>query len=56
MGKVQMSTRIKEEKKEHNIGREKTLHGRFMRCTEEVARSKTWEWLRRGELKKKQRV
>ena len=31
---------------------EKTLHGRFLRCTEEVASSKTWEWLRRGELKK----
>ena len=25
---------------------------RFLRCTEEVASSKTWEWLRRGELKK----
>ena len=31
---------------------EKPLHGRFLRCTEEVASSKTWEWLRRGELKK----
>ena len=31
---------------------EKPLHGRFLRCTEEVASSKTWEWLRREELKK----
>ena len=31
---------------------EKPLHGRFLRCTEEVASSKSWEWLRRGELKK----
>ena len=31
---------------------EKPLDGRFLRCTEEVASSKTWEWLRRGELKK----
>ena len=31
---------------------EKPLHGRFIRCTEEVASSKTWEWLRRAELKK----
>ena len=31
---------------------EKPLHDRFLRCTEEVASSKTWEWLRRGELKK----
>ena len=31
---------------------EKPLHGRFLRCTKEVASSKTWEWLRRGELKK----
>ena len=30
---------------------EKPLHGRFLRCTK-VASSKTWEWLRRGELKK----
>ena len=30
----------------------KPLHDRFLRCTEEVASSKTWEWLRRGELKK----
>ena len=31
---------------------EKPLHGRFLICTEEVASSKTWEWLRRRELKK----
>ena len=31
---------------------EKPLHGRFLRCTEEMASSKTWEWLRRDELKK----
>ena len=35
---------------------EKPLHGRFLRCTEEVASSKTWEWLRRGELKKETEV
>ena len=28
---------------------EKPLHGRFLRCTKEVASSKTWEWLRRTE-------
>ena len=30
---------------------EKPLRGRFLRCTEEVASNKTWEWLRRGKLK-----
>ena len=33
-------------------GRKNHLLSRFLRCTDEVASSKTWEWLRRGELKK----
>ena len=47
----------KEYKNQRREGRtrdwqKKPLHGRFLRCTEEVASSNTWEWLRRGELKK----
>ena len=31
---------------------EKPLHGRFLRCTEGLASSETWNWLRKGDLKK----
>ena len=39
-------------RRKNTTWQEKRLDGRFLRCTEEVASSKTWEWLRRGELKK----
>ena len=44
----------KRERKEerHQDWRNKPLHGRFLRCTEEVASSKSWNWLKSGELKK----
>ena len=31
---------------------EKPLHGRFLRSTEGLASGKTWNWLRKGDLKK----
>ena len=48
------SKEYKRERKEerHQDWRNKPLHGRFLRCTEEVASSKSWNWLKSGELKK----
>ena len=31
---------------------EKPLHGRFLRCIVGLASGKTWNWLRKGDLKK----
>ena len=32
--------------------REKPLHGQFVRGTEQISDQKTWEWIKRGKLKK----
>ena len=32
--------------------REKPLHGQFVRGTEQIRDQKTWEWLKRGKLKR----
>ncbi len=50
VGPKEYNRQRKEER--HQDWRNKPLHGRFLRCTEEVASSKSWNWLKSGELKK----
>ena len=47
-------SRAKKQKKEerHRQWKEKQLHGKFLRETEEVRSEKTWEWIRKNYLKK----
>ena len=48
-----VSTAKKQKKEErHRQWKEKQLHGKFLRETEEVRSEKTWEWIRKNYLKK----
>ena len=51
--KRSVSTAIKQEKEErHKQWKEKQLHGKFKRETEEIINDETWGWIRKGYLKK----
>ena len=47
-------SKAKKQKKEerHKQWKEKQLHGKFIRETEEVRSEETWGWIRKGYLKK----
>ena len=48
-----VSTTEKQKKKQrHKKWKEKQLHGKFIRETEEIKSEETWEWIRKGYLKK----
>ena len=48
-----VSTAKKEKMEErHKQWKEKQLHGKFIRITEKVRSQETWEWIRKGYLKK----
>ena len=52
-GEVEPKEYKRERKEEtHQDWQNKPLHGRFLRCTKEVACNKSWNWLKSGELKK----
>ena len=44
----------KKKKKENRLkeGKEKMLHGQYVRETEDHNKSRKWEWLRKGDLKR----